>query len=132
MHSQNGGMKGKKLVIILIVSAVCIAAVLMMLMLRMARDSVVGRWHEVGVAGAEQMTFSGGGDVWIGDSLGSYTWIDEEHLRVEFGMGSPRLVRFSARDGTMQWTNEQLGLVLRYTNEPGSLVKVGIGKVLGF
>ena len=33
--------------------------------------------------------------------------------------------------GDMQWTNQELGLILRYTNEPGSFAKVRINKALG-
>ena len=120
-------MKRKRIVIILVVSAVCVAA---LLVLGAGRGSVVGRWHQVG-GGSDMMMFMGGGDMQVNESPDSYIWTDGECLRVEFGMGSPRLVWFSPRDGTMQWTNEQLGLVLRYTNEPGSFVTVGIGKALG-
>lgn len=78
------------------------------------------------------MTFMGDGDMQVGDTLGSYTWIDAEHLRIDLGaMGSPRLISFSPLTGNMQWTNHELGLVLRYTNEPGSFAKVRINKALG-
>jgi hypothetical protein len=98
---------------------------------RTARPSIVGRWHQVGPGASDQMTFLGDGHVQIGDSPGSYTWIDTEHLRVQFALGSPRLIWFSPRTGDMIWTNHELGLVLQYTNEPGSFAKVRINKALG-
>ena len=120
-------MSPKRIAIILVLSAACGGALL--LTRRTATTSIVGRWHQVG--GGEQMTFTGGGDMLVGDSPGSYTWIDAEHLRVEFAMGSPRLIWFSPTSGDLMWTNHQLGLVLQYTNEPSSFVKVGINKALG-
>jgi hypothetical protein len=122
-------MNRKTFVIILVLSAACIAALLVAR--GTARPSIVGRWHQVGGGGGEQMMFMGDGDVRIDDAQGSYTWIDAEHLRIEFAMGSPRLVWFSARTGNMMWTNHELGVVLRYTNEVGSFAKVRISKTLG-
>ena len=77
------------------------------------------------------MIFMGGSDVQVGNAQGSYTWIDAEHLKVEFALGSPRLIWFSPRTGDMMWTNHELGLVLQYTKEPGSSAKVRISKALG-
>jgi hypothetical protein len=122
-------MKPKTLAIILLLTAACLAALL--LTRRTGNRSIVGRWHQVGPAGAEQMTFMGDGDMQVGDSPGSYTWIDAEHLKVQFAMGSPRLIWFSPHTGDMMWTNHELGLILRYTNEPGSSAKVKINKALG-
>ena len=122
------GLNRKWLIMVFVLSAACIGALLVML--RKSRPSVVGRWHEV--SGGEQMTFMRGGEMQVGDSMGSYTWIDAEHLRIDLGvMGSPRLVWFSPHTGVMQWTNHELGLVLRYTNEPGSFVRVRINEALG-
>ena len=112
----------------MIVSAACVTGLLVTR--RQARHSIFGRWHQVS-PGGEQMTFAGEGDVQVGSALGAYTWIDDEHLKIEFAMGSPRLVWFSPRNSDMMWTNDELGLVLRYTNEPGSSAKVRIGKALG-
>ena len=122
-------MNRKQFVIILILSAAGIAGLLVTR--RHAHPSIFGRWHQVS-PGGEQMTFMGEGDVQVSSANGSYTWIDDEHLRIElFAMGSPRLVWFSPRNGEMMWTNHELGLVLRYTNEPGSSAKVRISKALG-
>jgi hypothetical protein len=126
---RDARMNRKTFVIILVLSAACIAALLVTR--RAAPPSIVGRWHRVGVGGGEQMIFMGGGDMQVNDTLGSYTWIDAEHLRVEFASGSPRLIWFSPRTGDMIWTNHELGLVLQYTNEPGSFAKVRINKALG-
>jgi hypothetical protein len=122
-------MKRKTLIIILLLAAVCIAALL--LARRSGTPSAVGRWHQVGPGGGEQMTFIGDSNVQVGDTPGSYTWIDAEHLKVEFPMASPRLIWLSPQTGDMMWTNHQLGLILRYTNEPGSFAKVRIDKALG-
>jgi hypothetical protein len=121
-------MNRKRFAVILLVSLVCISTWLGAR--RSARSSIFGRWHEVGASG-EELTFTGNGEVYVGSSPGSYTWVDDEHVRVEFGMGSPRLVWFPPRTGDMMWTNHELGLVLRYTNEPGSSAKVRISKALG-
>ena len=121
--------KRKTLIIILLLTAACLATLL--LTRRTGSRSVVGRWQQVGPLGSEQMTFTGGGEMQVGDTPGSYTWIDAEHLKVEFPMASPRLIRLSSQTGDMQWTNHELGLVLRYTNEPGSFAKVRINKALG-
>ena len=129
MVGHNAQMKRKTFAIILLLTAACIAALLMTR--RTAPRSIVGRWHQVGPAGGEQMTFTGDGDMQVGDTPGSYTWIDAEHLKVQFPMGSPRLIWLSPQTGDMQWTNQELGLVLRYTNEPGSFAKVRINKALG-
>jgi hypothetical protein len=129
MVGHNAQMKRKTFAIILLLTAACIAALLMTR--RTAPRSIVGRWHQVGPAGGEQMTFMGDGVMQVGDTPGSYTWIDAEHLKVEFPMASPRLIRLSSQTGDMQWTNHELGLVLRYTNEPGSFAKVRINKALG-
>jgi hypothetical protein len=122
-------MKRQAAVIIFLLITACLAALL--ITRRMGSRSLVGRWHQVGVGGGEQMTFMGDGHMQVGDTPGSYTWIDAEHLKVEFPMGSPRLIWFSPQTGDMMWTNHQLGLILRYTNEPGSFAKVRINKVLG-
>jgi hypothetical protein len=122
-------MKRKATLIIFLLTAACLAALLMTR--RTRSHSIVGRWHQVGPAGGEQMTFLGDGEMQVGDTPGSYTWIDAEHLKVEFPMGSPRLIWLSPQTGDMMWTNHQLGLVLRYTNEPGSFAKVRINKALG-
>lgn len=128
VRRRDARMNRKKLFIILAVSAVCVAALLAMH--RTTRPSIVGRWHQVG-GGSDQMIFTGGGDMQVNDKPGSYTWIDAEHLKVEFPMGSPRLIRFSPRSGEIMWTNDTLGVVLRYTNEPGSFLKVRISNALG-
>jgi hypothetical protein len=122
-------MNRKKFAVILVLIAVCVTAALL-LPRRRARPSIFGRWAQVS-GSCEQMTFLGDGDVEVGNTPGSYTWIDDEHLRVEFAMGSPRLIWFSPRTGDMMWTNHELGLVLQYTNEPGSAAKVRISKALG-
>lgn len=118
----------RRFVFIFVLSAACIAA--LFVTRRTEHPSIVGRWHQVG-GGSDQMIFMGGGDMQVNDKQGSYTWIDAEHLRVEFALGSPRLIWFSPRTGEMMWTNHELGLVLRYTNEPGSFAQVRIGKALG-
>jgi hypothetical protein len=122
-------VKRKSIIIILLLTAACLAALL--LTRRTGNRSIVGRWHQVGPAAGEQMTFTGDGDMQVGDTPGSYTLIDAEHLRVEFSMGSLRLIWLSPQTGDMMWTNHELGLVLRYTNEPGSFAKVKINKALG-
>jgi hypothetical protein len=122
-------MKRKTLVIIPLLTAACLVAFFMTR--RTGSRSVVGRWQQVGPLGSEQMTFTGDGKMQVGDTPGSYAWIDAEHLKVEFPMGSPRLIWFSPHTGDMMWTNHELGLVLRYTNEPGSFAKVRINKALG-
>jgi hypothetical protein len=119
----------QKKVFIFTMSAGCFAAIFVTFW--MARRSVVGRWHQVGGSG-EQMTFMDGGEMQVGISPSSYTWIDAEHLKVQFAFGSPRFIQFSRRDGDMRWTNHELGLVVPYTNEPGSFAKVMAGKALGF
>ena len=121
-------MNRKRFFIVLVLSAACIAV--LFVTHRRARLSIVGRWHQVGGSG-EQMIFTGHGDMQVNDTPGSYTWIDAEHLRVEFALGSPRLVWFSPSTGEMMWTNRELGLVLQYTNEPGSFATVRISKALG-
>ena len=122
-------LKQKTIIIILLLTAACITALLMTR--RTGSRSIVGRWHHVGPGGGGTMTFLGSGNVDVGINPGSYTWVDAEHLRVEFAMGSPRLIWLSPQTGDMQWTNHELGLVLRYTNEPGSFAKVRINKALG-
>jgi hypothetical protein len=121
----------KTLGIILVLLILITAAIAALLMTRRtAPSSIVGRWHQVG-GSSEQMTFLGHGNVRVGEAPGSYIWIDAEHLMVEFPTGGPRLVWFSPRTRDMIWTNHQLGLVLRYTNEPGSFAKVRISEALG-
>ena len=122
-------MKRKTLLIILLLTAACLASLL--ISRRTGTRSIVGRWHQVSPIGSEQMTFTGNGDMQVDNTPGSYTWIDGEHLTVQFPMGSPRLIWFSPHTGDMMWTNHELGLVLRYTNEPGSFAKVRINEALG-
>ena len=129
---RRARMNRKMLVLVLVLGASCIAGLL--LTRQTTRPSFVGRWHQVG--GTEQMVFTGDGDMQVaeagqsGSAPGSYSLIDSEHLRVEFALGSPRLVWFSPSTGEMMWTNHR-GMVLRYTNEPGSFVKVRASRALG-
>lgn len=124
-------MNRKILVLVLALGAIGIAA---LFLTRQRAGSIVGRWHLVG--GTEQMVFTGNGDMEVaevggsGSAPGSYTFVDSQHLRVEFALGSPRLVWFSPSTGDMTWTNNR-GMVLRYTNEPGSFVKVRASRALG-
>ena len=82
------------------------------------------------------MVFTGNGNVQVGSignsfsTVGSYTFVDAQHLRVEFASGTPRLIWFSPSTGDMKWTNH-LGMVLRYTKEPGSFLTVRARTALG-
>jgi hypothetical protein len=98
--------------------------------IRKTPPNFIGTWRQVG--GAEMMVFTGNGEMSVDGAPGSYTMVDRQHLKVDFApMGGPRLIVFSPDTTEMAWTNESLGIVLRYRKEFGSSLKVHATKALG-